>query len=408
MMNKLFARRFLLLALIMTLALSVLFSSAPITDAADHGDAPTASNDQQTDIADVYLYLDPTNNSRVIIAATFRGFIVPSEAVNFGAFEPSVRYGFNLETTGDAIPDHFIDVRFSQRTSTTTPQTATVILPFGQVITAPTTVSTLADNPNPFTVTTDPSTGVSVFAGVVDDPFFFDIPGFNRFVASVLSGAPNGALLQRGRDSFAGYNVQSIALSIPISYLKLQNTAGNPTGSEIGVNFVTQRQRRTVIGRDGSVNATGGFMTIDRMGVPAINVALIPFSRKDEYNNGIPQDDAAGRFANSIVGTLQALGTNSTNIGILASVAVARGDFLRLNINTPNSGPGGGNNANAGFPNGRRLGDDVIDTILFFVANQNTLSDNANANDVPRTDSFPFFGLPQQPRTSGTDDNTRN
>jgi hypothetical protein len=144
------------------------------------------------------------------------------------------------------------------------------------------------------------------------------------------------------------------------------------------------------------------------MGVPAINVALIPFSRKDEYNNGTTQDDANGRFANSIVGTLQALGTNSTNIGILASVAVARGDFLRLNLATPNSGPGGGNNANAGFPNGRRLGDDVIDTILFFVANQTPLSDNVNANDVPRTDTFPYFGRPHQPRTSGTDDSTRN
>jgi hypothetical protein len=401
-------KRFALLGVILTLALAILITPMPRIEAADHGDAPLASNDQQSDIADVYLYLDPNDNSKVVIAATFRGFIVPSEAVNFGAFEPTVRYGFNLETTGDSIPDHFIDVRFDRRTSTTTPQTATVILPFGQIITAPTTVSTLADNPNPFTVTTDPTTGVSVFAGVVDDPFFFDIPGFNRFVASVVSGAPNGALLQRGRDSFAGYNAQAIALSIPISYLKLQNTAGNPTASEIGVNFVTQRQRRTVIGRDNSITATGGFMTIDRMGVPAINVALIPFSRKDEYNNGTTQDDANGRFANSIVGTLQALGTNSTNIGILASVAVARGDFLRLNLSTPNSGPGGGNNANAGFPNGRRLGDDVIDTILFFVANQTPLSDNVNANDVPRLDTFPYFGRPQQPRTSGTDDNTRN
>jgi hypothetical protein len=407
-MSKFRNNKIALLALLLSFVISTIFSATPRIEAADHGDAPLADEDRPIDIDDVYLFLDPNDNSKVIIAATLYGFIVPGEAVNFGAFDPRVRYLFGIETTGDARIDQTIDVRFSERTSTTAPQIATVILPFGQIITAPTTVPTLADNPNAFTVTTDAATGVSVFAGTADDPFFFDIPGFNRFVASVLAGAPNGALLQRGRDSFAGYNVQAIALSIPISYFRLQNTAGNPGANVIGVNLSAQRQRNTQIAKDGSISTTGGFRTLDRMGVPAINVALIPFSRKDEYNFANTEDDAAGRFANSIVGTLQALGTNSTNIGILASVAVVNGDFLRLNVATPNSGPGGGNNAGAGFPNGRRLGDDVIDTILFFVANQNTLGDNVNGNDVARTDTFPFFGRPQQPRASGTDDNTRN
>jgi hypothetical protein len=150
------------------------------------------------------------------------------------------------------------------------------------------------------------------------------------------------------------------------------------------------------------------FFNIDRMGNPAVNVALIPFPRKNEYNLASPQDDANGRFANDIIGTLTALGTNATNIGILAQVAVVRGDYLRLNLNQTNSGPGGGNNTGAGFPNGRRLGDDTIDTILFFVANQNPLGDNVNANDVPLRNLFPFFAPSQQPRDAGVDDNTRN
>ena len=87
---------------------------------------------------------------------------------------------------------------------------------------------------------------------------------------------------------------------------------------------------------------------------------------------------------------------------------MVKGDFLRLNFSSANTGTGGGNNAGAGFPNGRRLRDDVIDTILFFIANQNTLGDNVNANDVPFRDTFPFLAAPQQPRASGTDDNTRN
>src|SRR5262249_23451938 len=133
------------------------------------------------------------------------------------------------------------------------------------------------------------------------------------------------------------------------------------------------------------------------------------FSRKDEYNQSTPQDDAAGKFAADIVATLTALGTNGANINILAGIAVTNGDYLRLNLATANAGPGGGNNAGAGFPNGRRLGDDVIDTLLFFIANQNPLSDNVNSNDVPLNDTFPFFGNSQQPRANGViDDNTRN
>lgn len=391
----------------MILAFMMLWASVPQSQAADHGDAPLADEDRPIDIDDVYVFLDPNDNSKVVIIGTLYGFIVPGEAVNFGAFDSRVRYLVGLETTGDARLDQFIDIRFSKRTSTTSPQTATVVLPFGETFQAPTTVPTLADNANAPTITVDGATGVSFFAGTADDPFFFDIPGFNRFVASVLGGAANPALLQRGRDSFAGYNVQAFALSIPVSYLKLQRTAGNPNANVLGVNLQTQRQRRAVIQRDGSIVDTGGFMTLDRMGNPAVNVALVPFARKDEYNFSTTEDDAAGKFAGSIVGTLTALGTNATNIGILANVAVLNGDLLRVNLSTANSGNGGGSNAGAGFPNGRRLQDDVIDTILFFVANQNTLGDNVSANDVAFRNSFPFLAAPQQPRASG-DDNTKN
>ena len=105
---------------------------------------------------------------------------------------------------------------------------------------------------------------------------------------------------------------------------------------------------------------------------------------------------------------VKALGTDDTNIGILAEVAVVHGDFLRLNLTTANTGIGGGNNPGAGFPNGRRLGDDVVDTLLFFILNQKPLTDNANANDVPLKNTFPFFADAQQPRDAGIDDNTRN
>jgi hypothetical protein len=257
-------------------------------------------------------------------------------------------------------------------------------------------------------VTTDPATGVSFFAGETDDPFFFDIPGFSRFRASVLAGSPDVTQLNRGRDSFAGYNIMSIAMSIPISLFNLQRQPLNPGANIIGVDTLAQRQRNLVFTREG-LSATGGFRTLDRDGNPAMNALIIPFARKDEYNMATTLDDAQGRFAGDIVATLKALGTNDTNIGILASVFVTNGDFVHIDITKPNTGPGGGNNAAAAFPNGRRPGDDVVDTFLFLVTNGAiTKGDNVNSNDVAFQDKFPFLAPPQQPRASGTDDNTRN
>ena len=80
-----------------------------------------------------------------------------------------------------------------------------------------------------------------------------------------------------------------------------------------------------------------------------------------------------------------------------------------LDTTIANSGPGGGNNSGAGFPNGRRLQDDVIDTILTLVNNGSPLGDNVNANDVPFRDVFPYLASPHQPLDMGVvDDNTRN
>ena len=113
------------------------------TRAADHGDAPNIDNDSGADIADVFMFLDPADNSKVCILGTVHGFIVPGEATNFGAFDPTVLYHFAIENTGDAKPDAFIDVTFSERTNATDPQTASIRLPGAKgkspSFTAPTT-----------------------------------------------------------------------------------------------------------------------------------------------------------------------------------------------------------------------------------------------------------------------------
>jgi hypothetical protein len=377
--------------------------------AADHGDAPGAGADRSTDIADVYAFLDPNDNTRLVIVFNVGGFIVPGEAANFGFFDPALRFRLELETTGDARPDMDIEYTFEPRTgAANSAQLATIELPSGRRFQAMTTASTTGASPNPQVVTEDQKSGARFFAGLVDDPFFFDIPAFGAFVNSVRAGTPNPALLQRGRDSFAGYNCMSMALSLPLSQLKLRPTKGNGNGTVVGVAGIVERRALTVV-TDHGIERVGKFRQVERMGNPGVNVVFIPFDRKDEHNFATAQDDAAGQFSGDIVAFLKSLGTDSTSIDILANLVVARGDYVRVDTAIPNSGPGGGNNAGAGFPNGRRLGDDVIDTTLFLVANRTPLGDSVNASDVPLQNLFPFVAPQQTSRPNGTlDDNTRN
>ena len=409
------AKRNAIVAIAVTIALTLVLTPAPHIDAADHRDGPIFSGiPPSLDIADLYLFLDPADNSRAVISLTTSGFIVPGENSSSGIFDSTARYHFELENTGDSQPDKFWDVTFSPRVAQNgipQPQLATITLSNGRRFTAPAT-NPDSTSPNPPTpvVTTDTATGIKFFAGPVEDPFVSDVPAISRYVASLRQGSPDLTLLERGRDTFAGYNMTGIAFSIPLSLLR------GPAGNVIGVSAATQRRWMQVY--DPQVDqfiGLGPWVNMDRVGVPSINVILIPFNRNGEYNAATTTDDSAGRFRSDIIATLRSFGTDDTSIGTFLALAVNKGDILRLNTSIPNTriGPTNPDESAAddgrGFPNGRRYGDDVIDTELSLINNRQPLSDNANKNEVPFSRSFPYFGLSHQPFPAGTlDDKTRN
>ncbi len=383
------------------LALSVAFALPTAIHAADHGDGSSASVDRACDIGDLYFFTDPTDATKVVLIGTVQGFIVPSEAGNFGIFDPNVLFSFKIDNTGNEKFNKTINVIFSPRaTAAAGPQTqiATIaVTGISEVLTAPATNPTLAPIANPQVVTPLSNTGIEFYAGIADDPFFFDIVGFNRFVAKAVVADPTaGAELNRGRDSFAGYNTMAIALRVPIALLK----ATGSTSTSLGAAFTTSRRSIETPAANGTTTSTGTFRQIDRTGVPAVNVALVPFNQKNPYNAATPTVDKSGLFAPGIVGTLTALGASQQAISTLAGVAVNNGDIIRLNTAQP-----------SGFPNGRRLQDDVVDIILGIIVS-GTLSDNANANDINGGvfgTAFPYILPPQQPRANGViNDNTRN
>src|SRR5215510_14876545 len=112
-------------------ALGLVLSVTPHVHPADHGDAPIASNNQSTDIADVFAFLDPNDNDKLILAMTQRGFIASGENANFGIFDQFLKYRIQLELNGDARPDAFIDITFTPVEGRGGPQTATIVLPSG-------------------------------------------------------------------------------------------------------------------------------------------------------------------------------------------------------------------------------------------------------------------------------------
>jgi hypothetical protein len=400
--------------------------------ASDHADGPTVAGDQAADLADCYMFRDPGDPTKLVIINTLRGFIVPGEAVNFAIFDSAIRYRFQIENTEDAKPDAFIDVRFSPKNSSSE-QTASVKFSGsafagfkGGAYTGKTTVASLAgtvpagyfpavaqklkDNQG-----TDST--VEFFAGETDDPFFFDIPAFARFRAIVVPAvdkeaakATAAAQFNRGRDTFAGYNVMTIAFRIPITALKNKKPSVT-NATKFGLNVLAQRgTERTVKGRK---IATGSFATVDREGLPAVNALLVPIELKNAFNGGTTIDDARGKFAGALTGSLQALGTSQTNIDLLASLVVTRGDILRIDTGLASA-----------FPNGRTPADDVVKTLLTIISNANeagpptTFDDNVPANEVAFETNFPYLGLPHQPLArvpndptlpdTNVDDTTRN
>lgn len=394
-------------ALVGTAALVLHFVPSSRTNASDHIDSPTIAQDRGSDLADTWAFLDPNDNSKVVLVMSTQDFIVSGEHFGMAIFDHNIRYRFEIENTGDARPDRFIDVTYSRGLGRQMPQTATIRLPNDRTVTAPTTIATQEYRPPAQVVTTDRVTRVTFFGGIADDPFFLDDTGANRFVASSIAnpGKPNKSLLgQRGRDTYAGFNTLITAIRVPANMLR-----GN--SKVIGINSVTQRRRNQEVLENGQVKGSGDWVTVDRNGGPLVNNGLIPPPRKDEYNGASTVDDARGKFEADIVKSLRNFGTDNTHINMILDMAVRKGDILRLDLTVPNTGPGGGNNPAGGFGKrgGRRLSDDVVDAVFTVINNGKPLGDRVDRNEVAFHDRFPFVSVPVQPFPpgSGADDRTR-
>lgn len=164
---------------------------------ADHADAPGATADPAADIADVYAFHDQAAD-RLTLVLTFAGLKLPA-AGQVGTYDDDVLYTLNIDTNNDATPDQMVDIRFGQNASGVSGIRVAGLPGAPAVITGP--VET----------TLDPAAGVRVFAGLRDDPFFFDLVGFNDTRSS------GNLSFNNTRDRFAGTNLTAVVLETRLS-----------------------------------------------------------------------------------------------------------------------------------------------------------------------------------------------
>ncbi len=184
--------------------------------ASDHKDSMLLAGDPAADIADLYTFRSPTNPANVVLVMTVSGFIPPSEA-STTFFDPNVLYQWKIDNDGDAVEDLVIQAFVTgtgghQVMHFRGPAKASEIGSTTRVIEGPETATVAVSNtPTPIVATRN---GMTVFAGVRDDPFFFDLVQFKKIIAGEASAFRNP-----GVDTFAGTNVLAIVVELPSSLL---------------------------------------------------------------------------------------------------------------------------------------------------------------------------------------------
>lgn len=177
--------------------------------AADHIDSPAVTN-QTTDITDLYVFKAQDPNNLVFVANT-QGLMSPA-STGAAKFDENTVLEFNIDKNGDAIEDLVIQCKYNAATNSM--QVYGPIAPSGTG-----TKSKLEGNVSAevavtaygsAAVTATGSTGIKVFAGPRDDPFFFDLNQYKKIIAGTATSFNNP-----GTDSFAGTNVMSVVVEVP-------------------------------------------------------------------------------------------------------------------------------------------------------------------------------------------------
>jgi hypothetical protein len=438
--------------------------AVPLGFASSHREAPNISLDPTADNTDVYAFTAKDAPGSLTVVANWIPGQVPASGPNFFRFDDRARYYIRIDNDGDGRPD--VSYRFRFR-STVNPDSYLPAFPGVTSIDDPklyqrqtydvfretrrrgdTNVKRVARNVPVAPSSIGPKTypdydavangavrslpgGGKVFAGQRDDPFFADLGAvFDAANIRALTGNRGG-----GKDDLSGMSTHAIVLQVPeraVTRNGKRVSSPMAANATVGVWATTERRRLQVTNADFDSNrgSKGKWVQVSRLGNPLVNEVVIPAGDKDKFNRTTPDKDAANygsyvlepelaKILNALF-DINAPETGRTDI-VQALLQGLPGlnqqqtkplpvDTLKLNLGvppaeTPNRfGVLAGDVA--GFPNGRRLEDDVVDIELQVVAgflkgNKVPLGDGVDRNDKPFLPTFPYLAGP----TSGFDSN---
>ena len=450
-------RRAAALAVTGALAVAAFAGLGPVNSlASSHREAPLVSADPPIDATDLYAFVPPSAPNKVALVGSWIPFEEPAGGPNFYLWAERTNYDINIDNNGDARADIIYRWRFTTHHRNPDsfiynngPVTAlndenlliyqtydltrikgdnsVRLLDNARVVPSNVGAASMPGyNADLFDAgVKSAGNGRSSWVGQSDDAFFLDLRVFD-----LLYGTDFG---EAGDDTLDGFNVNTMVLQVPKAQLR------GPEDGVIGVWTTASRPSIRIQGSDGSLQWKGDNVQVSRLGMPLVNEVVVPIGSKDYFNGSNPRGDAAflpkvndpelPHLINAVYG-LEVPDTNPAIDGVQRSdlvqvfltglpglnkpTHVRPSEMLRLNMDiapctSACSTLGAIAGDNAGFPNGRRLTDDIIDIALrvvegFLIPGHDPfvdgLADGVGANDSAFLGSFPYVAYPHSGSTA--------
>jgi hypothetical protein len=428
--------------------------------ASSHREAPLTSAEPQIDQTDLYAFVAPDEPTKVTFVSSWIPFEEPAGGPNFYLWAERTNYDINVDHDGDARADVIFRWRFTTHhrnggesflsnngvvDSLNDPNLLVYQTydlwriraghdPVRLLNDAKVVPSNVGDGSMPTYNADLFDAGTRTFGevnrswvGQSDDPFFLDLRVFD-----LLYG---GDFSEVGDDTLAGFNVNTMVLQVRKGMVR------GPDGPIVGIWNTASRRSVRIQDAAGTVAEQGPLVQVSRLGMPLVNEVVVPVGAKDYFNASDPRQDAQflpkvqdpelphvisavypsvfpevpdSDDAQEGIQRDDLISVFLTGVdGLNQPAGVRPSEMLRLNLSiapctSACSTLGVIGADTAGFPNGRRLDDDIVDIALRVVMgvllpdhdpDAETLSDGVGANDVPFLPSFPYVAYPH----SGSD-----
>ena len=447
-------RRAAALAVTGALAVAAFAGLGPVSSmASSHREAPLVSADPPIDATDLYAFVPDSAPGKVALVGSWIPFEEPAGGPNFYLWAERTNYDINIDNDGDARADIIYRWRFTTHhrnpdsfiynngpVTSLNDENLLIYQTYDLTRIKGDNSVQLLDNarvvPSNVGAASMPGynadlfdagvksagNGRSSWVGQSDDAFFLDLRVFD-----LLYGGDFG---EAGDDTLDGFNVNTMVLQVPKSQLR------GPDDGVIGVWTTASRPSIRIQGSDGSLQWKGDNVQVSRLGMPLVNEVVVPVGSKDYFNGSNPRNDAAflpkvndpelPHLISAVYGTLFPNvpdsdsgmgGVQRSDLvqvfltglpGLNKPTHVRPSEMLRLNMDiapctSTCSRLGAIAGDTAGFPNGRRLTDDIIDIALrvtmgVLIPGHDTdadgLADGVNTNDVAFQAAFPYVAYP--------------